>query len=124
MEGIYEPLLTAFRGHFRDAYQRIVIDAPITVQDDCASECAQGKYRRCLEKSLLWMQEAYAPGGCYLFLPENMLDLLIKDVVTKVSADPLFSKSSNREAKVPLLALGNKRVLFSTITNEIGRAHV
>jgi len=99
----YEPLLEAFRGHFRDAYQRIVVDAPITVQDDCASECAQGQYRRCLEKALSWMQKVHAPSGCNLYLPEGMLELVMKDVAEKIKTNPLLMKRSNSKSEIPSL---------------------
>jgi hypothetical protein len=118
LEKTYEPLLTAFQGHFRDVYQRIVVDAPIIVQDDCATECAQGQYRRCLEKSLLWMQSA--SGDCYLYLPEGMIELVVNDVVSKVRANPVLSQTStNRELDVPLLAaedLTDDDLSFATAT--------
>mmetsp|Transcript_1827 Transcript_1827/g.4769 ORF Transcript_1827/g.4769 Transcript_1827/m.4769 type:complete len:1347 (-) Transcript_1827:2062-6102(-) len=99
----YKPLLEALRGHFRDAYQRILVDAPITVQDDCASECAQCQYRRCLEKALLWMQKASASSGCYLYLPEGMLELVMDKVTERIGANPLLSKRSNGKSHTPSL---------------------
>jgi len=113
LEKTYEPLLTGFQGHFRDVYQRIVVDAPITVQDDCATECAQGQYRRCLEKSLLWMQSV--SGGCYLYFPEGMIELVTTDVVAKVRANLVLSETSIIEPEVPLLApegLSNEKLSF------------
>ena len=99
----YQPLSAVFRGQFRDAYQRIVVDAPITVQDDCASECAQGQYRRCLEKALVWMQEDSASSGCFIYLPEGMLDFIVKDIVAKVEATLLSLRPANSMKDVPLL---------------------
>ena len=120
LEKTYEPLLTIFQGHFRDVYQRIVVDAPITVQDDCATECAQGQYRRCLEKSLLWMQSASSDR--HLYLPEGMIELVVNVVVSKVRANPVLSQTSNRELDVPLLAAedltdGDLRFATATATN-------
>ncbi|VEU41056.1 unnamed protein product [Pseudo-nitzschia multistriata] len=103
----YESLLSAFRGHFRDAYQRIVVDAPITVQDQCASECAQGQYRRCLERALQWMQTSSSFSGCFLYLPEGLLEFVKKKVGEKVGASPLLSKSkgsNSTKAEIPHLA--------------------
>jgi hypothetical protein len=104
LQETYQPLLAVFRGQFRDAYKRIVVDAPITIQDDCASECAQGQYRRCLEKALVWMQEDSASSGCFVYLPEGMLDLVVKDVVTKVKATLVSSRPANSIKDVPILA--------------------
>ncbi len=95
LQETYEPLLEVFRGHFRDAYQRIVVDAPIIVQDDCASECAQGQYRRCLQKALVWMQEVSASSGCFVYLPEGMVEMVVKAVAAKVKANLSLSKPVN-----------------------------
>ena len=101
LEDSSKPLLTAFHGrHFRNVYQRIIVDAPIDVQDDCAKECAQGQYRRCLEKSLLWMQSAST--CCYLYLPEGMIELIMNNVVTNALANPVVKETFNYEL-VPLL---------------------
>jgi len=111
LQETYQPLLEVFRGHFRDAYQRIVVDAPITVQDDCASECAQGQYRRCLQKALMWMQEDFASNTCYIYLPEGMVDTVVKDVAAKVKANLPPSKSAKSiESKIPTFSAELKMI--------------
>ena len=104
LQETYQPLLSVFRGHFRDVYQRIVVDAPIIVQDDCASECAQGQYRRCLQKALVWMQEDSVSDGSYIYLPEGKVDLVVKDVAAKVKMSVLSSRPENSLQNIPRLA--------------------
>jgi hypothetical protein len=104
LQETYLPLIAVFRGHFRDAYQRIVVDAPITVQDDCASECAQGHYRRCLEKALVWMQNDSASSGCFIYLPEGMVELVVKDVIARVQATLVSSRPADPVKTIPALA--------------------
>ena len=109
LQEIYQPLMAAFRGHFRDAYQRIVVDAPIIVQDDCASECAAGQYRRCLQKALMWMQEDPASSGCYIYLPEGMVDVILKDVAAKVKSNVSLETSAQ---SIPTLAPEDSNFFF------------
>jgi len=100
----YGPLLSVFRGHFRDVYQRIVVDAPITLQDVCAAECAQGQYQRCLEKALVWMDQDPASGRCFLYLPEGLLDVIVNNIISQVKASLSSSVSTNSMAHIPALA--------------------
>ena len=92
LDEIYEPLVSVFFGHFRDVFQRILVDAPTIVRDDCAYQCAQGHYRRCLEKSLSWLEEASASSG-FLYLPDGLTELVLEAVVSKVQALPVIKST-------------------------------
>ena len=80
-----------------------MLDAPITVQDDCASECAQGQYRRCLEKALIWLREFSGSSGNFIYLPEGMLEMVLNDVVAKVKRNFSSLKSAGSVNDVPFL---------------------
>jgi hypothetical protein len=92
----YGSFFNAFRGHFGDVFQRILLKAPTVVQDDCAYYCAQGQYRQCLQKSLTWLQDSASSQGPFLYLPEGFLDSVIEIVVQKaLSLMPLSCFSDN-----------------------------
>jgi len=98
LEEAYDPLLDIFQGHFRDVFQRLLADAPTIVRDDCAAQCAQGHYRRCLEKSILWLQQS-SISSAYLYLPDGLVELVLENVVSKVQAMPDFK--SLRQRSIP-----------------------
>jgi hypothetical protein len=95
LDEIYEPLVSVFFGHFRDVFQRILVDAPTIVRDDCAYQCAQGNYRRCLEKSMSWLEESSASSP-FLYLPDGLMELVLEAVVSKVQALPILKSTHER----------------------------
>jgi hypothetical protein len=101
LEEIYDPLLNAFLGHFRDVFQRILVDAPTIVRDDCAYQCAQGHYKRCLEKSLSWLEES-STSAAFLYLPDGLMDLVLKAVVSQVQTLPFLKKPAREETEASL----------------------
>lgn len=111
LEESFAPLIHVFDGHFRDVFQRILADAPTVIRDDCASQCAQGNYRRFLEKSLMWLNKGSAGNRC-LYIPDGLQDVVIESVVAKVQDIPALK--SARKRKVPTLtrAVWNDEEVF------------
>jgi hypothetical protein len=49
------------------------------------------------------MQEDSASSGCFIYLPESMLEMVVNDIVSKVKAS-LFARPTNSAKGIPILA--------------------
>ncbi|KAL3925723.1 MAG: hypothetical protein SGILL_000202 [Bacillariaceae sp.] len=95
----YGSLLNVFRGHFSDVFQRLLLNAPTVVRDDCAAHCARGHYRQCLQASFTWLQDSSARGP-FLYLPMGFLDSIM-DVVVQRVASAVSIESQSKAPREP-----------------------
>jgi hypothetical protein len=101
LENEFGPLLALFQGHFRDVFQRILIDAPAIVRDDCASDYSRGQYHLCLENALFWLKNSSLQcSRPYLYIPSCMLETVLEAVHARVQS--LFASVYNtKQTQLP-----------------------
>lgn len=87
-------LLHDLNGSFREVIERLLVDAPLSIQEACQSMIAKNQYRRCLERSLRWKQTSTKriSEPHFLYLPHGLLDDLVQGAVERVIDDIAASK--------------------------------
>ncbi|KAG7361745.1 SAC3/GANP family protein [Nitzschia inconspicua] len=104
----FGPCLDVFRGHFRDVLQRILIDAPSSVRDECVSYCIRGQCKLGLEKALSWLQGTLSRScQSYIYLPDGLQEVIFEKVLAKIRGLPILMESKREPLSPILLENGN-----------------
>jgi hypothetical protein len=82
LEDFFSVFVQNLSGSFRDIVQRLLLDAPNVVREECGSLMAKRQFRRCLDRVLRWVTgSSNISEGSFVYLPRGLLESLVRGAV-------------------------------------------